>query len=101
MEAGHAVIHVEGGVALVLFIERINVDIIIEDRADGFLLDRQKLISEDDLVGRVVEASDLEHADLNIHWERVKAHWAYKGYPTCDCVHQIMFGVNPEALQFR
>ena len=96
MEAGHAVIHVEGGVALVLFIERINVDIIIEDRADGFLLDRQKLISEDDLVGRVVEASDLESTDLYVQWEGIKSHGTNESYSCGHGIHNFKVPIEPE-----
>ena len=46
LEARHGVVHVERGVAGVLGVERVDVDIIVEDGSDGLLLDWDEFISE-------------------------------------------------------
>ena len=54
---------------------------------------------EEELVGGVVEAADLEHADLHVHREGVEAHGADEGDPAGHRVQQVVVHVHPEALQ--
>ena len=65
LEARHRVVHVEGGVLLVLGDQGVNLDVIVEDGPDRLLLGRHKLVLEDELVHRVVKAPNLEGADLS------------------------------------
>ena len=45
LEAGHGVVHVEGGVAGVLGVQGVDVDVVVEDGPDGLFLDGDELIS--------------------------------------------------------
>lgn len=44
LEAGHRVVHVEGRVARVLGVEGVDVDVVVQDGADGLLLHGDKLV---------------------------------------------------------
>ena len=66
---------------------------------DGFLFDRNKLISEEQLVGGIVETSNLKHTNLNVHGEGVEAHRADEGDATGHSVQEVVLSVHPEALQ--
>ena len=68
---------------------------------NGFLFDRNKLISEEQLVGGIIETSNLKHANLNVHWEGVETHRTDKSDPRGDRVHQIVFLIHPEPFQLR
>ena len=68
---------------------------------DGFLFDRNKLISEEQFVGGIIEASHLKHTNLHVHWEGVETHRTDKSDPRGDRVHQIVFLIHPEPFQLR
>ena len=59
----------------------------------------REYLPEEELVGGVVEAADLEHADLHVHREGVEAHGADEGDPAGHRVQQVVVHVHPEALQ--